>query len=231
MLNVDPKEVNKFNMHAAQWWNPQGEFKTLHAINPLRVAFIQEQTELSGKTLLDIGCGGGILAESLAKAGANVTGIDMAEAVLQVACEHAAGQHLKINYQSITAENLATQQPANYDVITCLEMLEHVPDPTSIIEACSQLLKPGGKVFFSTINRNFKAYLFTVLGAEYLLKWLPIGTHDYNKFIRPSELATWARPAGLQLQQLRGISYSVLTQQFSLSNDVSVNYLAMFEKV
>lgn len=228
--NIDTKELTNFNTHADDWWNMQGSFKTLHTINPLRLKFIQEHTELTHKQVLDIGCGGGILTESLARCGAQVTGIDMAESVLAIAQKHAETENLTIDYQLITAEALAEQQHAHYDVITCLEMLEHVPNPQSIIQACVRLLKPNGTIFFSTINRNLKAYLFTILGAEYLLHWLPVGTHDYNKFIRPAELAQWLREAGIQLQQMRGISYQILNRSFYLSDNLDVNYLVVGQK-
>lgn len=224
-LNVDSSEITKFSDQAAHWWDLKGQFKPLHDINPLRLAFIMERTPLAGKTIIDIGCGGGILSESMAKAGATVTGIDMSKAALNVAKLHRLESNLQIEYLLTTAEQIALERPAYYDVVTCLEMLEHVPDPLSIIKACASLVKPSGHVFFSTINRNMKAYLFAIIGAEYLLKLLPQHTHDFAKFIRPAELTAWARDAALQPMSMAGIHYNVLTKTYSLNNDVSVNYL------
>lgn len=224
--NVDQEEINKFAALATQWWDANGTLKTLHQINPLRLSYIKEKTPLINKTVIDIGCGGGILTESLADASAIVTGIDMNKPVLSVAKLHLHESGVgDIHYEHCTAESFAERHPASFDIVTCLEMLEHVPDPPSIVNACAALVKPGGHVFFSTLNRNPKSYLFAILGAEYLLKLLPKNTHDYAKFIRPSELTTWAKTAGLTPNEVRGITYNPLTQQFKLSNDISVNYL------
>jgi 2-polyprenyl-6-hydroxyphenyl methylase/3-demethylubiquinone-9 3-methyltransferase len=225
--NADPAEIAKFEALAARWWDPQSEFKPLHEINPLRLEYIAQRCGgLAGKRVVDVGCGGGILAESMAVQGAEVTGIDMGEAPLSVAKLHGLESGVRVDYQRVTAEHLAAQQAASFDVVTCMEMLEHVPDPASVIQACAQLVKPGGTVFFSTINRNPKSYLFAIIGAEYLLRLLPKGTHDYSKFIRPSELESWARHAGLTLRDLTGMSYNPLNQQYSLGRDLDVNYLA-----
>ena len=230
-LNVDPQEVQKFNAMAEQWWDPTGSFKPLHDINPLRTQFIEQSlTEsgsgsLAGKKVLDIGCGGGILTEGMHYRGADVTGIDMGEMPLNIAQQHAEQAGLSIQYERITAEAKAAQAPAQYDVVTCLEMLEHVPDPASVIAACSRLCKPGGQLFFSTINRNPKAYLFAVIGAEYVLKLLPKGTHNYDKFIKPSELSRWIRQANLTCGTSIGLHYNPITQHYSLGRDVSVNYM------
>lgn len=229
-INVDQQEIAKFAALADRWWDANGEFKPLHEINPLRLSFIQQQGNLLGKKILDVGCGGGILAESMAKCGAIVTGIDMAENVLQAAKLHGKAQNLTIEYLCTTVETLADQQPGYYDVITCMELLEHVPDPASIIAACATLVKPQGDLFFSTINRNFKAYLYAILGAEYFLKLLPKGTHHYEKFIRPSELAQWVRDNQLQMHALSGISYNPLIRQYYLSDNVDVNYMAYCQK-
>ncbi|WP_417594505.1 bifunctional 2-polyprenyl-6-hydroxyphenol methylase/3-demethylubiquinol 3-O-methyltransferase UbiG [Oceanospirillum sp.] len=224
--NVDYSEVAKFEALASRWWDRESEFKPLHDINPLRLNFIDERADLAGKKVLDVGCGGGILSESMAQRGADVSGIDMGEAPLSVAKLHQLESGLKINYRRITAEELAEQEPEQYDVVTCLEMLEHVPEPAKVIAACARLVKPGGQVFFSTINRNPKAYLFAIVGAEYLLRMLPKGTHDFSKFIRPSELGNWTRAAGLKNGDLTGMVYNPLTKHYKLnSNDVSVNYL------
>jgi 2-polyprenyl-6-hydroxyphenyl methylase / 3-demethylubiquinone-9 3-methyltransferase len=226
--NVDPAEVAKFEALAARWWDPHSEFKPLHDINPLRLDYIDRHAGLSGKQVLDVGCGGGILSEAMARRGARVTGIDMGEAPLGVARLHQYESGVEVDYQHATAEQLAAAQPASFDVVTCLEMLEHVPDPGSVIRACSQLVKPGGRVFFSTLNRNAKSYLFAIVGAEYLLRMLPRGTHDYRKFIRPSELDAWARAAGLELEDLTGMSYNPLSGEYRLGRDVDVNYLATY---
>lgn len=224
--NVDFSEVAKFEALASRWWDRESEFKPLHDINPLRLNFIDERVGLAGKKVLDVGCGGGILSESMALRGADVSGIDMGEAPLSVAKLHQLESGLQINYRRITAEELAEQEPAQYDVVTCLEMLEHVPNPAGVIAACARLVKPGGQVFFSTINRNPKAYLFAIVGAEYVMKMLPKGTHDFSKFIRPSELGNWCRSAGLKTADLTGMTYNPLTKQYKLdSKDVSVNYL------
>ncbi len=224
--NVDHVEVNKFEQLASRWWDPNSEFKPLHEINPLRLDYIDERVGLSGKTVLDVGCGGGILSESMAARGAKVTGIDMGEAPLEVARLHLleSGEH--VDYRRIPAETLAEKSPGAFDVVTCMEMLEHVPDPASTIKACATLVKPGGQVFFSTINRNPKSYLFAIIGAEYVLKLLPKGTHDFAKFIRPSELARWIRDAGLDNQDITGLTYNPLTGIYKLNpRDIDVNYM------
>jgi 2-polyprenyl-6-hydroxyphenyl methylase/3-demethylubiquinone-9 3-methyltransferase len=225
-LNVDPSEIAKFEALAAKWWDMDSEFKPLHQINPLRLNWIDERVSLSGKRVLDVGCGGGILAESMAKRGANVLGIDMGQAPLAVAQLHAEQQQVQgIEYRQVPVEQLAQEQPHSFDVVTCMEMLEHVPDPASIIRACQQLVKPDGHVFFSTINRNPKSYLFAIVGAEYVLQLLPKGTHDYKKFIRPSELASWIRAANLQLKESTGLHYNPITKYYWLAPNVDVNYM------
>ncbi len=225
-VNADPAELAKFSDLAHRWWDPDSEFRPLHQINPLRLGWIDGLAGLAGKKVLDIGCGGGILSDSMARKGARVTGIDLSVKALKVAQLHAleAGT-TNVSYQEISAEAMALEQPGEFDVVTCMEMLEHVPDPGSIVRACSTLVKPGGWVFFSTLNRNAKAFLFAVVGAEYLLQLLPKGTHEYAKFIRPSELAGHCRNAGLDLQQTRGMEYNPLTGRYWLSGDTSVNYL------
>jgi 2-polyprenyl-6-hydroxyphenyl methylase/3-demethylubiquinone-9 3-methyltransferase len=223
--NHDPQEINKFEELASRWWDPNSEFKPLHEINPLRLGYIQDRVDLDDKKVLDVGCGGGILTESMAIHHAEVTGIDLGVAPLDVARLHLLESGLQVDYQKISAESLAEQRPASFDVVTCMEMLEHVPDPASTIQACHDLVKPGGHVFFSTINRNPKSYLFAIIGAEYILKLLPKGTHDFSKFIRPSELHQWARKAGLSVQDVSGMSYNPLTRQYSLGSDIDVNYL------
>lgn len=229
--NVDQLEIAKFEALAHRWWDRNSEFKPLHDINPLRANFIDQRSPVAGRRLLDVGCGGGILCEAMAQRGAVVTGIDMGEAPLSVAKLHQLESGLSIDYQQITAESLAEQQAGQFDVVTCLEMLEHVPDPASVIKACATLCKPGGHVYFSTINRNPKSYLFAVIGAEYVLKLLPKGTHEYTKFIRPSELAQWIRYAGLQLSELTGMTYNPLTKHYKLNpGDVAVNYLVHTQK-
>jgi len=224
-LNADVLELQKFGELAHKWWDKNSEFKPLHEINPLRLNYIDNLASLSGKRVLDVGCGGGILSESMYFKGADVTGIDLGEQALNVAKLHQLESGAKVNYELISVEQLALEQPASFDVVTCMEMLEHVPDPSSIVAACARLVKPGGSVFFSTINRNPKAYLFAVLGAEYILNMLPKGTHDYAKFIKPSELSGWVRQSGLNVAGMAGMSYQPLTQHYSLSDDVSVNYL------
>lgn len=232
MANVDTAEIAKFEALASRWWDKNSEFKPLHDINPLRANFIDERSPVAQKKLIDVGCGGGILAESLAQRGALVTGIDMGEAPLSVARLHALESGIELTYEQTTAEDKATQMPGVFDIVTCMEMLEHVPDPSSVVRACAQLVKDGGDVYFSTINRNPKSYAFAVLGAEYILKLLPKGTHDYSKFIRPSELAKWMRDAGLELQSITGMTYNPLTKRYKLdANDVSVNYLLHAKKV
>lgn len=228
--NIDQDEIDRFDALAARWWDPESEFRPLHAINPLRLGYIRERAELAGKCVADIGCGGGILAESLAGAGAAVTGVDMAPAPLAVARLHAAQSRVEVEYLQSTAEDLASERAGQYDVVTCMEMLEHVPSPSSVVAACAQLLKPGGQVFFATLNRNPKAFAFAIVGAEYLLKLLPRGTHEYAKFIRPSELAAWGRAAGLDLEHSIGMHYNPLTREYSLGANVDVNYLMHFTR-
>ncbi len=228
--NVDHNEINKFAALAARWWDPHSEFKPLHEINPLRLNYIDRRAHLAGKRVVDIGCGGGILSEAMAQRGAQVMGIDMGEAPLAVARLHQHESGVNVDYQQITAEQLAHEAPASFDVVTCMEMLEHVPDPASVIQACSQLVKPNGHVFFSTINRNPKSFLFAIVGAEYLLNILPKGTHEYRKFIKPSELDAWARQASLTMRELTGMTYNPLTQRYSLGYDVAVNYLVHCQK-
>jgi 2-polyprenyl-6-hydroxyphenyl methylase/3-demethylubiquinone-9 3-methyltransferase len=230
MKNVDDLEIRKFEALASRWWDPNSEFKPLHDINPLRVNYISQHINLAETRVLDIGCGGGILAEALAHHGATVTAIDKAEASLSVAKLHLLESQLDISYLDSTAEEFAETQPAQFDVVTCLEMLEHVPDPSSVVAACQRLVKPGGLVFFSTINRNPKSYLFAIIGAEYLLNLLPRGTHDYAKLIKPSELATWSRQAHLTLRDQIGMGYNPLTKKYFLQNSLDVNYLACYEK-
>jgi 2-polyprenyl-6-hydroxyphenyl methylase/3-demethylubiquinone-9 3-methyltransferase len=230
-LNVDPNEVAKFEALAKRWWDKNSEFKPLHDINPLRANFIDQRSPVAELNVLDVGCGGGILSESLAQRGANVTGIDMGEAPLSVAKLHSLESGVTINYRRITAEELAEEQKGHYDIITCLEMLEHVPDPSQVIQACADLVKPGGDVYFSTINRNPKAYMFAIIGAEYLLQLLPKGTHEYAKFIKPSEIAQWSRHADLEWQEITGMTYNPITKNYKLnSRDVSVNYLVHTKK-
>ncbi len=224
--NVDPDEIAKFEKLASRWWDPNSEFKPLHDINPLRANWIDERAPVSGKSVVDVGCGGGLLSEALAHRGANVTGIDMGEAPLAVARLHQLESGVDVSYLQSTAESLAAAKPAEFDVVTCLEMLEHVPDPSTVIQACADLCRPGGDLFFSTINRNPKSFLFAIVGAEYVLNLLPRGTHEYAKLIKPSELARWIREAGLELKEMTGMTYNPLTQHYRLvSDDVSVNYL------
>ncbi len=225
MSNVDQAEIAKFEALAHRWWDRESEFKPLHEINPLRVNWIDEHISLAGKKVLDVGCGGGILSETMARRGAQVTGIDMGEAPLSVARLHLLESGLEVDYRQITAESLAEESPETFDVVTCLEMLEHVPDPASVIRACHRMVKPGGQVFFSTINRNPKAYALAIVGAEYLLQLLPRGTHDYKKFIRPSELGAWSRDTGLTVKDIVGLTYNPLTKHYKLSADVDVNYM------
>ena len=226
-INADPAELAKFSEHAHRWWDPDSEFGPLHAINPLRLQWIDSQAHLAGKRVLDIGCGGGILADSMARKGANVLGIDLASKALRVAMLHALEADTpNVEYREVSAETLASEQPGSFDVVTCMEMLEHVPRPESIVQACAALVKPGGWVFFSTINRNAKAFVHAVVGAEYVLNLLPRGTHEYLKFIKPSELAGWCRGARLDLLQSAGMEYNPLTRRYWLSADTSVNYLA-----
>ena len=225
MLNADPAELEKFGDLAHRWWDPNSEFKPLHDINPLRIDWIDRNVGLAGKRILDVGCGGGLLSEGMAICGAEVTGIDLSEKPLAVAKLHLLESGQKVDYRKVAVEQLAEEMPAAFDAVTCMEMLEHVPNPSSIVAACARLVKPGGQVFFSTLNRNPKSYLFAVIGAEYVLKMLPKGTHDYAKFIKPSELARWAKSAGLEPEELIGMSYNLLNQQYTLGQDSSVNYL------
>ncbi|MGI1669213.1 MAG: bifunctional 2-polyprenyl-6-hydroxyphenol methylase/3-demethylubiquinol 3-O-methyltransferase UbiG [Neptuniibacter sp.] len=230
-MNVDPEEIAKFEELASKWWDKNSEFKPLHDINPLRVGFIDRIARLAEKKVLDVGCGGGILAESMAQRGSEVTGIDMGAAPLKVAKLHGLESGVNVTYKQITVEELAEEQPESFDVVTCMEMLEHVPDPSSIVQACAKLCKPGGKVFFSTLNRNPKSYLFAILGAEKVLKLVPDGTHDFKKFIRPSELGTWIRNSGLTNTNICGMTYNPISKTYSLSTtDVDVNYLMATEK-
>ena len=230
-MNVDQSEIAKFSALAHRWWDQNSEFKPLHAINPLRLGWIKSLVELNGKRALDVGCGGGILAEALAQSGAQTTGIDLAEKALKVAELHALESGAQVNYQAISAEALALTEPASFDIVTCMEMLEHVPDPISVVKACATLAKPGATLFFSTLNRNPKSYLFAIIGAEYLLRLLPKGTHDYRKFITPSELGHFVRDAGLEIIGIKGLSYNPITQIYSLTNDTAVNYLIATRKI
>jgi 2-polyprenyl-6-hydroxyphenyl methylase/3-demethylubiquinone-9 3-methyltransferase len=230
MSNVDELEIRKFEALASRWWDPNSEFKPLHDINPLRMNYISQAINLAGKEVLDIGCGGGILSEAMAHHGAHVTAIDMADAPLGVARLHQLESGLEIDYQKITTEEFAARHPAHFDAVTCLEMLEHVPSPASIVQACERLVKPGGLVFFSTINRNPKAYLFAIVGAEYVLNLLPRGTHEYDKFIKPSELAGWCREANLYLCDQVGMGYNPLTRKYALQKNLDVNYIARYQK-
>ena len=230
MSNVDQSEIDKFSALAHRWWDPTSEFKPLHAINPLRLGWIESITSLAGKKVLDVGCGGGILAESLSKAGGIVTGIDLSNKALKVAELHQLESNTSVQYRSLSAEDLAKEEPEQYDVVTCMEMLEHVPDPSSVVQACATLCKPGGSIFFSTLNRNPKSYLFAIIGAEYVLRLLPKGTHEYDKFIKPSELAGFTRQAGLKLLEIKGMTYNPLTQIYRLGSDTDVNYMIATRK-
>ncbi len=224
--NVDAREIAKFEALASRWWDADGEFRPLHEINPLRANFIDEHSPVEGKRLLDVGCGGGILAEAMAQRGATVTGIDMGEAPLSVARIHQLESGVEVDYRQSTAEALAAEQPGQFDIVCCLEMLEHVPDPAAVVEACARLVVPGGSLYFSTINRNPKAFLFAIVGAEHILRLLPAGTHEYSKFIKPSELAGWLRRADLVLREMTGLTYNPITRRYRLdANDVSVNYM------
>lgn len=229
-MNADPLELKKFSDLAHQWWDPTSEFRPLHEINPLRLDWINSHAPLAGKKVVDIGCGGGILAESMAKKGADVTGIDLSEKALKVADLHSLESGVQVRYELIAAEDLAARESGSFDIVTCMEMLEHVPDPASIVAACARLAKPGGRIFFSTINRNPKSYLHAVIGAEYVLRLLPKGTHDYAKFITPAELAQFTRHAGLTVDALKGMGFNPFTKIYSLNSDTSVNYLVACTK-
>jgi len=228
--NVDPSEIAKFSELAHKWWDKNSEFKPLHDINPLRTGYVDKHAGLAGQKVLDIGCGGGILSEAMARAGAEVSGIDLAEASLNVAELHALESGLDIHYENVSAEDFAARHPGEFDVVTCLEMLEHVPDPAAIVASCAALVKPGGHVFFSTINRNPKSWLFAIVGAEYVLRLLPRGTHDHKRFIKPSELASFVRQADLAVGDVTGMTYNPLTRQYKLGQDVDVNYLMACQK-
>ena len=231
MSNVDARELAKFSELAHRWWDPNSEFRPLHEINPLRLEWIESIAPLAGRAVLDVGCGGGILAEAMARRGARVTGIDLAAKPLGVARLHALEAEVdNVDYREISAEALADEMPAGFDIVTCMEMLEHVPEPASVVRACATLLRPGGRVFFSTLNRNPKSWLFGIVGAEYLLRLLPRGTHDYSRFIRPSELGHWCRASGLIIDATRGLEYNPLTRRYWLSDDTSVNYLVACHK-
>lgn len=228
--NIDRREISKFDALASRWWDPESEFRTLHHINPLRLEYIERRTELKNRQVLDIGCGGGLLSEVMAARGARVTGIDMADEPLAVAKLHLYESRLKVEYRKISAEMLASEMPAHFDVVTCMEMLEHVPEPQSIVRACATLVRPGGQIFFSTLNRNPKSFLFAIIGAEYTLRLLPRGTHEYAKFIRPSELDHWARHTGLELQGTAGLHYNPLTREYRLGGNLDVNYFMHFNR-
>ena len=224
-MNADPAELEKFGKLAHRWWDPAGEFRPLHDINPLRLDWIAQHAPLDGSTVLDVGCGGGILAEAMARRGARVTGIDLSEKALRVAQLHLLESRLSIDYLGTSAEDLAATHPGKFDVVTCMELLEHVPEPAAMVTACARLVRPGGQVFFSTINRNPKSYLFAVIGAEYILRLLPKGTHDYLRFVKPSELSRWSRAAGLRADELIGMTYNPVTRRYRLGRDCDVNYL------
>lgn len=228
--NVHQHEIEKFGSQAERWWDPQGEFKTLHDVNPLRIRFIQDYADLQGKRIVDVGCGGGILTEGLAKLGADALGIDLSEDLIDIADLHGLESGVKASYKKISAEALAEQDPEGFDHVTCMEMLEHVPDPGSIIAACAKMVKPGGMVFFSTLNRVPKAYLLAIVAAEHVLKMVPKGTHKYKTFIKPSELSQTARQAGLELQGMVGIEYNPFSKRFKLGKDIDVNYIAAFKR-
>lgn len=228
--NLDRREISRFDALASRWWDPQGELRTLHAINPLRLRYIEERAGLRGKRVLDVGCGGGLLSEAMAARGAEVTGIDMADEPLTVAKLHLHESGQRVTYLKSSAEALAAESPGHFDVVTCLEMLEHVPEPEAIVRACAALVKPGGAVFFSTLNRHPKAFVFAILGAEYMLHMLPRGTHEYEKFIRPSELDSWARACGLNLQHSCGLHYNPLTRAYHLGGNLDVNYFMHYQR-
>jgi 2-polyprenyl-6-hydroxyphenyl methylase/3-demethylubiquinone-9 3-methyltransferase len=229
-MNVDQSEIAKFSALAHRWWDPNSEFKPLHAINPLRLSWMKSFVNFEGKKVVDIGCGGGILAESIAQSGAETTGIDLSEKALKVAELHALEVGANLTYRAISAEDLAQEQAGQYDVVTCMEMLEHVPDPASVVRACAALCKPGGTLFFSTLNRNPKSYLFAIIGAEYILRLLPKGTHEFAKFIKPSELVRFTRAADLEMLGIKGLGYNPITQVYSLNDDVDVNYMIAVRK-
>lgn len=228
--NADPAELAKFQDLASRWWDPDSEFKPLHQINPLRLSWISERIELERSSVLDVGCGGGILSESMARAGATVLGIDLADAPLSVAKLHALETNVQVDYRNISAEDCAAEMPEQFDAVTCLEMLEHVPDPASTVAACAKLVKPGGKLFFSTLNRNPKSWLFAIVGAEYVLRLLPKGTHEWQKFIKPSELDGYCRSAGLEIDEIIGLTYNPVTKRYKLEDDVDVNYMIAASK-
>lgn len=228
--NSNPVEIEKFTASASQWWDPEGDLKTLHQVNSLRLELVNKTCSLSNKKVLDVGCGGGIFSESMAAIGADVTAIDLGKELIDIADLHSLDSGVNVNYQCISVEGLAEQHNSTFDVVTCMEMLEHVPDPSSIIQACAKLVKPGGYVFFSTLNRNPKSYLLSIVVAEYMLGMLPKGTHDYSSFIKPSELAAWSRQAGLELIDSRGVEYRPLSQSFTMTNDISMNYICVFKK-
>jgi len=229
--NADPAELDKFGQLAHRWWDPNSEFRPLHEINPLRLEWIKARAPLQTKKVLDVGCGGGILSEAMAAKGAQVTGIDLSERALKVAQLHLLESKLPVRYLGVSAETLAEQEPESFDVVTCMEMLEHVPDPASIVRACATLVRPGGHVFFSTLNRNPKSYLFAIIGAEYVLKLLPKGTHDYARFIRPAELSSWCRDTCLQVNEMIGMTYNPFSRRYALENDCSVNYIMACERI
>ncbi len=229
-MNADPLELQKFSELAHRWWDPNSEFRPLHEINPLRLEWINALAPVAGKRVVDVGCGGGILAEAIAQKGATVTGIDLSEKALKVADLHSLESGITVRYELISAEDLAAREAGHYDVVTCMEMLEHVPDPSAVVKACAALVKPGGQVFFSTLNRNPKSYLFAIIGAEYVLRLLPRGTHDYAKFITPAELSQYSRNAGLQVEAVKGMTYNPFTKIYSLNQDTDVNYLIACSK-
>lgn len=229
-MNVNPNEIHKFSQAAHDWWNTDGDLRTLHEINPLRIEYIESFTTIDNKRIVDVGCGGGILSEALARKGAKVTGIDMSEPLIEIAQQHAQANNVELEYQQCTVESLADAQAEQYDIVTCMEMLEHVPDPSSIIEACAKLCKPGGHVFFSTINRNAKAFALAIVAAEYILRLVEKGTHEYQSFIQPAELAEWAEQAGLQVNDVNGIQYNPFSGHHRLKRDVDVNYLMHTQK-